>query len=124
LLIITLDSSQRVGYSFRQGVLLGERDQVNDDFGIAVGLKNRALTLQSRANLGGIDQVAIVRHGNRPFVRLHQNRLRIQQRRVAGGGVAGVADRLRAADFREHIFGEDFGDRAHGLMHPRCQTIG
>ena len=118
------DAPQRIGHGFGQGVLLGKRDQVNDDFGVAVGLKNRALALQPRAHLHGVDQVAVVRHGNRSFVRLHQNRLRIQQRRVSGGRVARVADGQRAAHFREHIFGEDVGHRAHGLVRARSQAIG
>ena len=45
------DAAQRVGHGFGQRLLLGERDQVNDDFGVAVGLENRALTLQPGANL-------------------------------------------------------------------------
>ena len=80
---------------------------MNDDFGIAVGLKNRALTLEAGAHLRCIDQVAIVRHGDRSLVRLHENRLRVQQRRVASCGVTRVANGERAPHLREHIFGED-----------------
>ena len=35
--------AQRVGHGLRQRVLFGERDQVNDDFGVAIGLEDRAL---------------------------------------------------------------------------------
>ena len=35
-----------------------------------------------------------------------------------------MADGQRAADFREHIFGENVGDRAHGLVHARSQAVG
>ena len=46
-----------------------------------------------------IDQVAVVRDANRSLVRLHQDRLRIEQRRIAGGRVARVpdGDRSRAS---------------------------
>ncbi len=71
-----------------------------------------------------IVEIAVVRHGDRSFVRLHQDRLRIQQRGVSGRGVARVADGQRAAHFREHIFGEDVGDRAHGLVRVRSQAVG
>ena len=37
------DAAQRVGHRFRQSLFFGERDQVNDDFGVAVGLEDRAL---------------------------------------------------------------------------------
>ena len=36
-------AAQCVGHGFRQSLLARERDQVHDDFGVAVGLENRAL---------------------------------------------------------------------------------
>ena len=71
-----------------------------------------------------IDQVAVVRDGDRAFVRLHQDGLRIEQRGIASRGVARVADGQSAAHLREHIFGEDVGDRAHGLVRARGQAVG
>ena len=37
---------QRVSHGIRQSLLFGERDQVNDDFGITVGLEDRSLGFQ------------------------------------------------------------------------------
>ena len=43
------------------------------------------------------------------------NRLRIQQRRIAGGRVTRVPDGQRARQAGKNVFGEDIGHQAHAL---------
>ena len=54
-------------------LFLGLRDQVKDDFGVAGGLEDRAMRLQSRAHLAGVHQVAVVRQRDQPL--LHSTRI-------------------------------------------------
>ena len=89
-------AAQRVGHRVRQGLLFRERDQVHDHFGVAVGLENRSLGLQPMPDFLRIHQVAVVRQRNHALVRLHHDGLSVEQRRVAGGGVARVPDGQRA----------------------------
>ena len=58
-----MNAAQRVGHRVRHGLLAGERDQVNDHFGVAGGLEDRSLGLQPLANFLRVDQVAVVREG-------------------------------------------------------------
>ena len=53
-------AAQRVGDGVGQGLLAGERNQVNQHFRVAVGLEDRALALQLGANRQRVDQVAIM----------------------------------------------------------------
>ena len=48
--------------------------------------------LQLGAQFGGVGDVAVVRHRDLALVAGHRKRLRVEQHRVAGGGVARVAD--------------------------------
>src|SRR5580692_9194142 len=89
----SLDAPKSVGHRLRQRLLLGERDQVNYHFGVAVGLKNRALAFETGAEWSGVHKVSIVRHGDRSLVRLHKDGLSIQQSGVASSRIAGMADR-------------------------------
>ncbi len=72
-------ATQRIGHRVRQSLLFGERDQVNDDFGVTVGLENRSLGLQPMPDFLRIDQVAVVRQRNHAFVRLHHDGLSVEQ---------------------------------------------
>ena len=61
------------------------RHQVQDHFGIAVGLKNGSAALQVPPQFAGVGDIAIVRHRNAALMRSHRERLRIQQRSIARG---------------------------------------
>ena len=74
-----LHTPQSVCHGSRQRVLFGHRNQVNNDFGIAVGLKNRALAFEPGAQFLGIYQISIVRQPHHSLVRLHANRLRVKK---------------------------------------------
>src|ERR1700735_3861123 len=65
---------------------------MQDYFGIAGGLKNGSLTLQVAPELPRVGDVAVVRHGDLPFVARDEKRLRVQQDGIAGGGITRVAD--------------------------------
>ena len=73
------DAAQRIGHRVRQSLFFGERDQVNDDFGVAVGLENRTLGLQAMPDFVSIHQVAVVGQRNHAFVRLHHDGLSVEE---------------------------------------------
>ena len=60
----------------------------------------------------------------RPLRGIHPDGLRIQQRRVAGGRIARVADGQFAGQFRQHVVGEDVGDQAHALDVVKVGVVG
>src|SRR5579871_1758543 len=96
---------------------------MHNHFGIAVGLENRALPLQPAANLQRIHQIAVVRHRNRTFARLHQDRLRVQQRRIARRRIARMPDGQRAAHLCQHVFGKNVGHQPHRLVRPQRNPV-
>ena len=57
----------------------------------------------SRAQFGGVGDVAVVRHRDLALVAGHRKRLRVQQHRVAGGGIARVADGQFARQTVQHF---------------------
>ena len=54
-----LDAAKRVGDGVDQRLLFGERDELNDDFGVAVGLEDRALALEPGADLRGLTRLPL-----------------------------------------------------------------
>ncbi len=110
-----LDLQQRIAQSASQRALGGVRHQVQDHLGIAIGLEDGAAPLQLRAQLNGVGDVAVVRHRHLAFIAGHREGLRIQQRRVARGGVARVADGQLAGQFGKRLGGEDFRHVPHGF---------
>src|SRR5215469_1521576 len=72
--------------------------------------------LELRADIVGVDNVAVVRQRDFSLAALHANRLRVQQRRIAGGRVAGMSDGKRTRKSSKTLAGEDIGDQSHGLM--------
>ena len=117
-------AAQRVGHGVGQRLLARARNQVDDDFGVAGGLEDGALLLQAGANFQRIGDVAVVRQRDLALVALHHDGLRVEQRRIAGGGVARVADGQRAGKLRQHVGGEDVGDQPHGLVQLQLLAVG
>ena len=70
-----------------------------------------------------IHQVAVVRQRHHALVRLHHDGLGIEQRRVSGGGIAGVADGQGSPQFGQHFFQKNVGDQAHGLVHVQGHAV-
>ena len=118
------DAAQRIGHGVGQRLLARARDQVHHDFGVAGGLKDGALLLKLGANFERIGEIAVVRQRDLALVALHHDGLRIEQRRIAGGGVARVADGERAGNAGQHVGGEDVGDQAHGLVQLQLLAVG
>src|SRR5713226_8211488 len=70
----------------RAGEIAGLRagDQMDDDFGVAVGLEDGAAMLKLAAPLGGVGQVAVMAQRDLALVAIDHDRLRVQERLVAG----------------------------------------
>ena len=109
------DLRERVGDGIDQRAGVGVGDELDDDFGVGCGLEVSAVALEPRAQIAEVDQVAVVRDGDEALGGVDADGLGVEQRRVAGGGVAGVADGHVAGKLGEHIVGEDFRDQAHAL---------
>ena len=103
---------------------LGVRDELDDDFGVGGGLEVSAVALQARAQVAQVDQVAVVGDGDEALGRVDADGLGVEQRRVAGGGVAGVADGHVAGELGEHVVGEDFRHQAHALDVGQVLAVG
>ena len=86
----TCESESAMAVDQRAGVRV--RDELDDDLGVGGGLEVGAVALQPRAHVAEVDQVAVVRDGDEALGGLDADGLRIQQRGVAGGRVARVAD--------------------------------
>ena len=109
------DLGERVGDGVDQRAGAGVRDELDDDLGVGGGLEVGAVALEARAQVAEVDQVAVVRDGDEALGGVDADGLRVEQRRIAGGGVARVADGHVAGKLGEHIVGEDFADQAHAL---------
>ena len=107
----------------RQGLLARTGDEMHNDFGVAGGLEDGAGLLQAGAYFQRIGEVAVVRQRDLALVALHHDGLRIEQRGVAGGGVASVADGQRAGNTRQRVGIEDVGDQPHGFVELQLLTI-
>src|SRR5258708_31800295 len=96
---------------------------MDDDFGVAVGLENRAAMLELAAPLGGVGEVAVVAEGDFALVAVDHDGLGVEQGFIARGGVARVADREPARKLREHARLENFFDFAHRAVHVQLFAI-
>ena len=117
-------AAQGVGHGVGQGLLARQRNQMNQHLGVAVGLKDRALAFQLLPDRERVHQVAVVGNGNRSLVGLHHDGLGVQQGRITGRGVAGVADGENAAQRGEHFLGKDVGDQSHGAVGVEVLAVG
>ena len=72
----------------------------------------------------GIGEIAIVRQRDHAFVRLHHDRLGIEQSGIAGRRITGVSDGEGAANTRELLFGKNVGDQSHGFVDVERHAIG
>ena len=88
-------------------------DQVQDDLGVGGRREEGALRFQGRPDLPGVDEVAVVREGERAAARREDDGLGVEQQRGAGRRVADVADGRAARQPREPGLVEDVGDVAH-----------
>ncbi len=119
-----LDLAERVGDGVDQRAGAGVGDELDDDLGVGGGLEVSAVALQAGAQVAQVDQVAIVGDGDEALGGVDADGLGVEQGRVAGGGVAGVADGHGAGELGQHVVGEDFRDQAHALDVGQMQAVG
>ena len=115
---------ERVGDGVDERAGAGVGDELDDDLGVGGGLEVSAVALQARAHVAEVDQVAVVGDGDEALGGVDANGLGVEQGRVAGGGVARVADGHRAGELGQHVVGEDFRDQAHALDVGQMLAVG
>src|SRR5260370_26184085 len=98
-------------------------NEMDDDFGVAVGLENRAAMLELAAPLGGVGEGAVVAEGDFALVAVDHDGLGVEKSFVACGGVARVAYRKAAGELRDHARLENFFDFAHGAGHVQVFAV-
>ena len=86
------NAAQCIGDGIGERLLARLRNQMHHYFGIAGGLKNRALRFQLASQLRCIHQVSVVCQRDFAFIALHHDGLRVEQRGAATGGIACMAD--------------------------------
>ncbi len=67
-------------------------DEMDDNFGVAVGLEDRAAMFELAAPLGGVGEVAVVTEGDFALVAIDHDGLGVEESFVAGSRVARVAN--------------------------------
>ena len=115
---------ERVGNGVHQRACAGVGDELHDDFGVGGGLEVSALALEARAQIAEVHEVAVMSDGDEALGGVDANGLGVEQCRVAGGGVARVADGHVAGKLGEHVVGEDFRDEAHALDVGQMLAVG
>jgi hypothetical protein len=83
---------ERVGDAIDQRAGFGVGDELDDDFGVGGGLEVGAIALEAGAEVAEVDEVAVVGDGDEALGGVDADGLGVEQGRVAGSGVAGVAD--------------------------------
>ena len=106
-----------------KSVLFRQGDQVNDDLGVTIGLKDRALAFETGSNRPSIHQISVVCHSNGALVRLNEDGLGIQQSGVPRCRIPGMANGKSATQRRQNLLREDVRNRAHGFMGARGKAI-
>src|SRR5260370_42605423 len=86
---------------------------MDDDFGVAVGLENRAAMLELAAPLGGVGEVAVVAVRDLALVAVDHDGMGVQERLVAGGGISRMADGWVARELPEITGLANFFDFSH-----------
>ena len=118
------DLVERVAQRALQIARRAARHQVHDHFGVAGGLEDRAAMFERAAQLAGVGEIAVVRQRQLALVAIDDDGLRVDQRSVAGGGVARVADGGGAGQPREHRGLKDFLHQAHAFFEMQRGAVG
>src|SRR6266576_2446693 len=114
---------ERIAKSTGKIARLRTRDEMDDDFGVAVGLENGTAMLELAAPLGGVSKVAVMAEGDFALVAVDHDGLRVEQGLVAGGGVTRVADGEAARKLCEHARLENFFDFAHRAVQMQVRAV-
>src|SRR2546421_364622 len=89
---------------------------MDDNFGVAVRLENRAAMLELAAPVGGIGEIAVVAERHFALVAIDHDGLRVEKSFIARGGITRVADGSGAGKFVQNVGCENFFDFAHGAV--------
>ena len=98
-----------------QGVGLGARDFVQEDFGVGRCLEDVTVGFHLGAEFVRVGDVAVVYDRDLAPLAAHQDRLRIGERARSRGAVAYVADACETLQFIDIVFAEERRYKPHGL---------
>ncbi len=104
-------------------VLTGARVQVDNDLGIAVGLKNRAVSHQLVAKLAGVDEVAVMTNRELAVYAIDHDGLSVRLLAFARCRIANVPNRKTPAEHCQRVGVECLVDVAHRLPVVNPHTI-
>src|SRR3984957_4044919 len=109
----------------RSGKIAGlrAREEMHDDFGVAVGLEDRAAMFELPPPLSSVGGISVVAERHLSLVAIDQNGLRVEQCFVASGGIACVADRRVPRKRAQYAGRENFFHFAHGTMKMQVAAI-
>ena len=99
------------------------RQERRQQLGVRGRGQARFAALEVREQLAGVDEVAVVADRDRPAVAQPEGRLGVLPDRGAGGGVAAVGNRQRAAQARQSALVENLGDEAELLIEHQLLAV-
>ena len=97
---------------------------MEDHLGIGRGTKDGPLSLESRSDPFGVNQVAIVGQRQRASTRACEKRLRILELARAGGGISHMANGTMTREPPEARLTKDIGHEAHRLLEVDRLAVG
>src|ERR1039457_3444327 len=80
--------------------------------------------LEAAAQLDGVGQIAVVAESELALVEINRDGLRVDQRGVAGRGIARVADGGRARQALDHLGRENFLHVAEAAVQMQIDSVG
>ena len=89
---------------------------MRDDFAVGCGLEDGTFSLELVAQDGGIDQIAVVRHGDLSAEAIDHERLRVFQRARAGRRITRMSESARALQTFQLLRAEYLRNQAHVAM--------
>ena len=102
---------------------VGPGNPMHNHLGIHGGRKDRAVVLQIAPEFDRVGQVSVVRQRDVAPTHPGENRLRVLDRRGAGGAVPSVTDRDGSTK-RIHLFvAESFGNKSHRPAYARMPCV-
>ena len=108
------DLLQRVGQPVERGRAVGRRDEVDDHFGVAGRLEDRAAAVERSPQLHRVREIAVVGDREAALGKLGEQRLDVAERRLARRRIADVADCGAAGEPADDIVAVEIaGDMAH-----------
>ena len=98
--------------------------EVQDDLGVAAGLKDGSIAHELVAELEGVDEVAVVAHGDLAVRAVDEEGLRVLEFAFARGRVACVPDRDVTGKRLQRLFVERFRNLPHRSRDAKLLAVG